>query len=215
VSEQPPQPALPDGYIQVADLGTQVSLLRRLSDVQMVAGKHCPPQDSPCQARLQQEAELLARLDHTNIISRLDWLPGPRPLLLTPYIAGTTLAQRYGDQPAILPLPQLKALLTPLLSALAAIHAAGFIHGDLSPHNILLQQQGQPLLLDLGSSLPIAGPPPADRLQATPGFSPPEAWSGEAMGAYSDIRALAAVSYGLISGQYPGDDANTIPPRPD
>lgn len=222
---QPNTPQLPQGYLPVAQLGAQVSLVRRVSDGQLLALKRCPEDDPHCEARLRQEAELLARLDHPNILSLLDARDGrngrdglqpsrARPQLLTPYIAGATLAQRYGSQPAVLPYPQLSALLAPLLSALASIHAAGYIHGDLSPHNILLQQDDQPLLLDLGSAMPLAGPPTTEPRQATPSFSPPEAWNGQPMGAYSDIHALAAVAYGLMSGHYPDSQSEHPPERP-
>ena len=97
---QPSDNHLPTGYLLIAELDPRVSLLRQISDGQLVAAKRCPTRETRCETRLRQESELLARLKHPNIATRLDWLDAPQPLLLTAYIAAATLAQRYSDQPA-------------------------------------------------------------------------------------------------------------------
>lgn len=221
------QAPLPDAYLAMSRLSDKVQLARRLADGVLVAIKSCPPENGPdCTDRLRLEADLLGRLTHPNIMQRLAWLPSPAPALVTRYAAGTTLAQRYAGQPAPLEHADLSVLLTPLLSAVAAIHAQGFVHGDLSPHNILIQQDGQPLLLDLDAARPLTSdaatshmvPNPPSAL-TTAGFTAPEYYSGDPpVREYSDIYSLAAICYGLMSGHYPPSatdrDADQPLPRP-
>jgi serine/threonine protein kinase len=118
---------------------------------------------------------------------------GPVPWLATAYVAGPSLSEavaRYGPMPA---LPAL-ALAAGLAEGLSAIHAAGVVHCDLKPSNVLLCQDG-PRVIDFGISraaeaASVAG---AGLIVGSPGFMSPEQALGEEIGPPSDIFSLGAV----------------------
>jgi hypothetical protein len=119
-------------------------------------------------------------------------------------VDGQTLAERMQAQ-TLLPEETL-AMLTPVAGALAAAHAAGVVHRDVKPHNVLITEHNQPYLADFGvakRSSSTAG------LTATGGFvgsityASPEQIRGEPSSPASDIYALTAVLYQCLSGHVP------------
>ena len=104
--------------------------------------------------------------------------------LLVDHMPGPTLAAlRSARGP--LSVGEAVTLAVPLADALEALHAAGLVHGDVSPANIVIGLDGRPVLVDLlGALTPSAG---------TPGFAAPEMRRGEACGPPGDVYALASV----------------------
>jgi hypothetical protein len=104
--------------------------------------------------------------------------------LLVDHVPGPTLdALRSARGP--LSAGEAVTLAVPLADALEALHAAGLVHGDVSPANIVIGLDGRPVLVDLlGALTPNAG---------TPGFAAPEVRRGEACGPPGDVYALASV----------------------
>lgn len=116
--------------------------------------------------------------------------------VLTPYMAGGTLAARIAKDAAPMPIPAALALGSALARALARIHAAGTIHGNLSPDNVLLDGAGAPRLA-LANSAAISG-------EALSPYSAPEQITRETQpDARTDVFALGAILYELISGVQP------------
>ncbi|HEX5332705.1 MAG TPA: protein kinase [Cellulomonas sp.] len=109
--------------------------------------------------------------------------PGTAALLVD-HVAGPTLAAlRSARGP--LSAGEAVTLAVPLADALEALHAAGLVHGDVSPANIVIGLDGRPVLVDLlGALTPSAG---------TPGFAAPEVRRGEACEPPGDVYALASV----------------------
>jgi hypothetical protein len=103
--------------------------------------------------------------------------------LLVDHMPGPTLAAlRSARGP--LSAGEAVTLAVPLADALEALHAAGLVHGDVSPANIVIGLDGRPVLVDLlGALTPSAG---------TPGFAAPEVRRGEACGPPGDVYALAS-----------------------
>src|SRR5207253_244065 len=101
----------------------------------------------------------------------------------------------------------LRDLLTPLLEALDVLHQAQCFHRDIAPDNILLLNDGGPLLLDFGAARRVIG----DMTQALtvmlkPGYAPLEQYAeapSMKQGAWTDLYALAAVIYYAITGRAP------------
>ena len=128
---------------------------------------------------------------------------GPVPWLATAYVPGPSLSEavtRYGPMPAR---PAL-ALAAGLAEGLSAIHAAGVVHCDLKPANVLLSPDG-PRVIDFGISraaeaLPGAG---AGLVVGSPGFMSPEQAMGLAIGPASDIFSLGAVLTFAATGEGP------------
>lgn len=142
------------------------------------------------------------------------------PYVVTEHVDGAPLSALLGEGP--LPEGALVALARDVARALAALHAAGWTHGDVSPHNVLIDDGGEVLLADLGLAAPVG----ARRLEGagTPGFAAPEAvLPGEAKGA-SDVYGWGAVVLAAALGRRPFDESQlaeaaargaALPPLPD
>jgi serine/threonine protein kinase len=96
-------------------------------------------------------------------------------------------------------------VLAPVARALAGLHAAGVVHGDVSPTNVLLERSGRPLLADLGVAR-LAGEQPGE-LFGTAGFVAPEVLDGAAPTPASDVYAVGALAWWCVTGGAPGPAA--------
>lgn len=123
------------------------------------------------------------------------------------YVNGETLQFHLDQQGGMFPYHHVLLLARPLLEALEELHAHGCIHRDIKPENIFLTRQMQPILLDFGSARPSNGKNPG-LLSASPGYAPPEQLIPNGIqGPWSDIYALAATFYYMLTG--------TVPPTAD
>ena len=96
-------------------------------------------------------------------------------------------------------------VLAAVARALAGLHAAGVVHGDVSPTNVLLELSGRPLLSDLGVAR-LAGEQPGE-LFGTAGFVAPEVLDGAAPTAASDVYAVGALAWWCVTGAAPAPAA--------
>jgi len=100
-----------------------------------------------------------------------------------------------------------------LADALSAAHAAGVLHRDVKPANILLNTYGLPALSDFGFAA-LSGPhsgPAAESLHITPAYAPPETLRGQGATEFGDVFSLAATLYALLAGQPPrGADSGAL-----
>jgi serine/threonine protein kinase len=134
------------------------------------------------------------------------------PWLVTTFIPGPSLGSAVG-QVGPLPLPSVRAIGAALAEALSAIHAAGLIHRDLKPGNILLASDG-PRLIDFGISA-LSGSRTLTHLGAimgSPGYMSPEQIEGKAVGPSTDVFALGAVLVFAVTGTAPfgGDSVPSL-----
>jgi CRP-like cAMP-binding protein len=173
-------------------------------------------------ARLAREAEALGRIGHPHVIRVLDVgrvearLGGGRYLVLEwlPNALDRTLRARYPD-----PLPAAHALRLArgVAEGLDSVHAAGYVHRDVKPSNILLRADGTPVLTDFGLVTPRAGMEKGSRLTASnvvPGtadYLAPEIIAGLPIDGRADLYALGVVLYEMLTGFVPfaGHDALT------
>lgn len=116
---------------------------------------------------------------------------GGHHALATALVPGAPLDQLV-ESNGPLPFPVAAGLLAPVAEALAAIHRRGWVHGDVSPANVVVDDR-RAVLVDLGAARPAgrsaAGGPP----EATPSTAAPEVLAGEAPSTAADVWALAAV----------------------
>jgi len=125
------------------------------------------------------------------------------PWLATAYVAGPSLAETVKDHGPLYP-KQVLALAAALAEGLNAIHAAGVVHGDLKPSNVLLAEDG-PRVIDFGIShaaeaAPLTHP---GLVMGSPGFMSPEQALGKKVGPLSDVFSLGTVLAFAATGDRP------------
>src|SRR3981189_2310020 len=95
-------------------------------------------------------------------------------------------------------------LLWPVVAGLEQVHNAGFLHRDIKPANILLDDAGNPTLIDFGASrAAMAGRSTALTPIFTPGYAAAEQMTSAKQGRWTDIYGLSATLYHAIAGQTP------------
>ncbi|HET7794123.1 MAG TPA: serine/threonine-protein kinase [Rhizobacter sp.] len=154
------------------------------------------------------EARLLSRLEHPSLAHvHSFWEENDTAYMVMPYYEGHTLAAALAAQKQPPDEAWLRALLTPLLSALHVLHSAQCYHRDISPDNIFMLADGRPVLLDFAASNRVAGD---DALALgkllNPAYAPIEQYSESAtlpQGPWTDLYALASVLHFAITGQAP------------
>ena len=141
--------------------------------------------------RFRREAKLAAGLHHPNLVSVYDFRTDPRPYLVMEYVEGGSLAELIdrGDPPAV------ERLAAGLLSALSSIHAAGVLHRDVKPHNVLLDSDGQARLADFGIALPSDATKitRTGHVLGTETYLAPEVRQGEPASEQSDLYSLGVL----------------------
>ena len=154
--------------------------------------------------RFAREAEALGRLDHPNVVRvHAAALEGERPYLVQEFVAGGDLAERLRQGP--LAIEEAIRITADVAAGLSAAHAAGILHRDLKPANVLLDGEGRPRLVDFG----LARLADASRLTethailGTPVYMSPEQARGEQLDERSDVYALGALLFALLTGKAP------------
>ena len=151
--------------------------------------------------RFEREVRITARLEHPSIVPIHDVGRDDQgaPYYVMRRIAGEPLGER------IAALPELRARLALLPNLLAVIdaaafaHARGIIHRDIKPGNILLGDYGETLLIDWGLARTLDAAPDASEGYGTPGFMSPEQARGEPVDARTDVHALGATLFYLLT----------------
>lgn len=155
--------------------------------------------------RFEQEARIVAGMQHPNILPLLDFgLDNNHPYMVTPLITGGTLADILRVQK--LPPDEAGGWLYQIASALDHAHAAGVVHRDLKPTNILLNSDGQAYLTDFGIAklLNLVGSlTQTGNVVGTPTYMAPEQWRGEDATQLTDVYGLGVLVYIMLTGKPP------------
>ena len=149
--------------------------------------------------RFVQEAQLLRALRHPNIVQLLDFHPEAGAQVME-YLPGGSLAQR------ALPLApgEVRRVLLDVLAGLGAAHAAGVLHRDLKPHNLLCSATGTIRLGDFGAAyLQGLGATRTESFIGTLAYMAPEQLSGQTLSFATDLYALAVTAFQLLTGRLP------------
>jgi predicted Ser/Thr protein kinase len=189
-----------EGGMGVVYLGTDADRRRVAIKVlgSAVAG------DPSARQRLAREVETMRRVRNRYVAEVLDAdVHGPAPYIVTRYVPGRTLEDAVRQDGPLRGMA-LDSFAEGLAEALAAIHAAGVVHRDLKPGNVMLNA-GQPVIIDFG----IAHVPDSIRLtktglvMGTPGYLAPEVIEGAASSGGSDVHSWGATVAYAATGRQP------------
>jgi serine/threonine protein kinase len=150
--------------------------------------------DAAYVSRFEREARVAAGLSHPNLVNVFDFSADPpRPFLAMEYVPGATLAELLHGRAHASWDPE--SLFRELMSALAYVHAAGVIHRDIKPGNVLVGRDGRSRLTDFG----IARPSDGERLTntglviGTARYIAPEVMRGQRPDERSDLYACGVL----------------------
>jgi hypothetical protein len=168
---------------------------------------HFGPEDDTALRRFQREAKAAATLTHPNLCNVYDvgTIDGIHYLTM-PYIEGRPLSAIVRTD-----MPEVEAvdLVRRLALALEFAHQKGIIHRDLKPSNIMLNEKGEPVVMDFGlarrANRDDARLTPSGAVVGTPAYTPPEQLegSGAPLGPTCDVYALGIILYELLTGRVP------------
>ena len=163
--------------------------------------------------RFRREMAIAAKLDHPGIVRSVEHRADrSRPYVILEFVEGETLFDRIAREKR-LDVDTATGFAAQLARAAAYAHAHGVVHRDIKPENVLVTPDGRAVLTDFGIAL-LDG---ARRLTwgmlgaslGTPGYMSPEQIRGKRGDARSDVFAIGATLFHMLSGQRPwtGDDA--------
>ncbi len=156
--------------------------------------------------RFNLEREILAGLEHPGIARLYDggFHEDGRPYMVMEYVKGEDLIAWCRSLRA--DLSQRLELFLQICDAVAYAHAHLVVHRDLKPGNILVTEAGQVKLLDFGIAKLLQGDDPGDdtrTLHLSPAYAAPEQILGTRISAATDVHALGATLYQLLTGRLP------------
>ena len=155
--------------------------------------------------RFVAEGQTLASLHHApGIVRVFDFLEiNGTAYIVMEMLRGDTLEARVKSG-GPLDGAAVERILWTLLDGLEQVHAAGFLHRDIKPANILLDDRGNPTLIDFGASrAAMAGRTTAMTAIFTPGYAAAEQMTSAKQGPWTDIYGLSATLYHAITGKAP------------
>ncbi|MEO8178032.1 MAG: protein kinase [Deltaproteobacteria bacterium] len=175
-----------------------------------VAIKWLPPEasqrDSATLQRFQREGQVLARLNHPNIVKlRGAFTEEDNHYLVMDLVSGGSLDRLLGAQSRPLALERVLGIALELSDALARAHGLGIIHRDIKPSNVLIAEDGTPRLSDFGMAQ-IAGTKRLSGSKAVPGtldYLCPEALMGRSTDARADLWAFGVLLFEMLSSRRP------------
>jgi serine/threonine protein kinase len=154
-----------------------------------------------CLSRFFQEARMLARLDHWNVVRvRNVFKAYGTAYFVMDYYEGETLGQRLRADSHRLSEVQALEVMRPLLIGLDKVHGQGILHLDIKPGNVYLTADKRPVLLDFGAARASVDAGKPLMAIGTPPYMPPEQYAGEGLGAWTDVYACAAMLYRMLTG---------------
>jgi len=173
--------------------------------------------DETAQRRFQRECRASGRLsNHPNIVTVLDsgFTEDGRPFITTEFMSNGSLADRL-DELGPYRVEDALDVGVKMCGALAAVHAAGILHRDIKPQNILVSDYGEPALADFGISAITIGPDASIGTSSiTPLHVAPEVLEGQPTSQASDVYALGSTIYTLLANRAPfqKDDEDALLP---
>lgn len=173
--------------------------------------------DDRLRDRLLREARVAAGISHPNVCHVYELAEEDGELyLVMEFLEGELLSDRIARGPV--PLAESLQITLSILAALEALHARGIVHRDLKPSNVFLTPHGLKLL-DFGLARPLAEQIEGDPgltapgvILGTPRYMAPELWEGEPIQPASDLFAVGAILFELLTGKpaFGGENAIAV-----
>jgi len=186
-------------------------------------------EDADALSRFEREAQVIAKLRHSNIVQVHDFdTVDHQPYLVMEYIEGPSLSKYLNslhERNQRLPLLQVVRLMNAIASALRYAHSNGVIHRDIKPGNILLTSVSEPIVVDkplpedfepiltdfgLVRLLDPSHASSTGHIDGTPAYMSPEQARGEKIDPRTDVYSLGIVLYELLAGHPPFEGESTI-----
>jgi eukaryotic-like serine/threonine-protein kinase len=193
---------LGSGAMAVVELAEDMQLERPVAIKLLRAGVL---EDRDLRARFVREARAAARLSHPNVVGVFDTgATDGRPFIVMEYVPGETLAAVL-ERRRTLPPAEVVDLGVQACAGLAEAHDHGLVHRDVKPQNLIVREDGILKIADFGI---VRGDETTRLTQhgtvlGTAGYLSPEQAAGEDVTAASDLYALGAVLYELLTGRTP------------
>ncbi len=166
-------------------------------------------------ARFVREARTTSLIDHDNVVRVMDFgcADGGAHYLVTEYVTGTPLSVPIAATGPLAPL-RVAHITAQVAAGVGRAHTLGVVHRDLKPENVMLLRRGSDpdfvKVLDFG----IASVPNADKKVTRPGeilgtayYMPPKQWTAGAIDARTDVYALGAMVFEMLTGRPPFEAA--------
>ncbi|MDQ1475552.1 MAG: eukaryotic-like serine/threonine-protein kinase, partial [Actinomycetota bacterium] len=154
--------------------------------------------------RFETEAHAAARLTHANVVTVFDsGEDDDIPFLVMERLSGRTFADELSE--GSVPVGRVRDIVGEILAALTAAHAAGIIHRDIKPGNVLLTDDGHAKVSDFGiaKTLDDSDQTQTAEVLATPGYLAPERLAGEPASVQSDLYSVGVLLYEALAGRRP------------
>jgi len=189
------------GGMGVVYRATQLALDRPVA-LKVIAREHAG--SASFRRRFIRESQLAAQLDHPNVVPVYDAREELGELLVAMRLVKGGDLRRRIDRDGPLPAAEAIALLGQVAEALDAAHAAGIVHRDVKPHNILLEGE-RAFLTDFGlaKALGESGVASSASVVGTAHYMSPEQWRADRVGPAADVYSLGCVLYEAVTGIAP------------
>lgn len=156
--------------------------------------------------RFQREARAAAHLIHSNVVAVHDTgRDGEAVYLVMEYLPNVTLRKELRHRGTLTP-RQALIVLDAVLAGLEAVHAAGMIHRDLKPDNVLLGADGQIKLADFGLARAVSAATTTKTLMGTVGYVAPELVTRTGADERTDLYTVGIILYEMLTGFQPYTD---------
>jgi serine/threonine protein kinase len=173
--------------------------------------KHAMAMDRDFTTKFENEAHVIARLNHPNIVRVYDIEYLYRTIFIVmEYLAGQSLKDMLKNKPG-LQFPHAMNSLIQVAEGLEYAHQEGIIHQDIKPDNVFVRESDRIKIVDFGLACPTGGGDDLD-LAGTPYYMAPEQIEGDAVDERTDIYSLGITAFEVFTGQkpFPGPDVNDI-----
>lgn len=163
--------------------------------------------------RFLREYELVARLDHPNVVRIMDFgVADDHAYIAMEYCDGGSLKRRIASG---MDRYEAYRMMRDIAGALGVLHGAGILHRDLKPTNVLFRDDGSLALIDFGLAKQVAlegEVTGAGAIFGTPYYMSPEQGHGEPVDARGDIYSLGIIFFEMLTGSkpYDGDTAMAV-----